>query len=168
MTCLATWTHTIIAHSHPHPCAHRNYHIQAPTEYERTEWITAISEAAARLKRKGKTERPESVVKGDQGDDPTAHAVGPVKITYFPLKRGRAERLRLLLADIGVEFVNVSVAPTDWPALKKSLLDAGLQGTLPLVEYPDGTRYTQTLAAIRHFARLHERCVVARLVWLHV
>jgi glutathione S-transferase len=49
------------------------------------------------------------------------------------------------------------VVPKDWPTLKAELLAEGLQGTLPLIEFPDGTRVTQSVAAIRHFARLYKR-----------
>lgn len=92
--------------------------------------------------------------KRDSFEAPAQSTPPAVKITYFPI-RGRPERLRLLLADVGVEFENTT--PDDWPALKAQLLAEGLQGTLPLIELPDGTRLTQNTAAIRHFARIHKR-----------
>jgi len=131
----------------------RTYTIQAATETQRAEWVDAIRKAAEEAKQK--------LAAGAEGGGilvPQVQDSPPVKIVYFPM-RGRPERLRLLLADVGVDFVNASPqdTPGGWPALKKELLAEGLQGTLPLVVLRDGTRMTQNVAAIRHLARVHNR-----------
>lgn len=131
----------------------RNYCIQAPTDFERTDWITAMTQLMANQKKK----RPSHT----SGGSPESKNIPDtsVRIMYHKLRgrsiRGRPERLRLLLAEIGVPFVNEY--PSDWPALKAELLAEGLQGTLPLVTLHDGSRTTQNVAVIRHFARVHQR-----------
>ena len=102
--------------------------IQAATETQRGEWIEAIQALL--------------------------DSVNAVTITCNG-KRGRVERLRILLADVGVQCV--VQAPKDWTELRASLVSHGLPPSLPVIELVDGTRMTHDVAAMRHFARTHNR-----------
>jgi glutathione S-transferase len=82
-------------------------------------------------------------------------------LLYFP-GRGRAEVIRLLLAEAGVEWDEHHVGhgtppaggrPTDLAALKA----AGVLpfGAVPMWEEPDGFRLAQSAAILAHLARRH-------------
>jgi glutathione S-transferase len=82
-------------------------------------------------------------------------------LTYFS-SRGRAEPIRMLLADAGVEHDEIAVGtwsatdqPTDFVALRASGKLAF--GALPLWEEPDGFQLVQSDAILRHLARTHDR-----------
>jgi glutathione S-transferase len=83
------------------------------------------------------------------------------RLTYFS-SRGRAEAIRLLLADAGVEHDELAVgawSPTDLPAAFVALRSSGklAYGALPLWEEPDGFHLVQSDAILRHLARTHDR-----------
>lgn len=83
------------------------------------------------------------------------------RLTYFS-SRGRAEPIRLLLADAGVEHEELAVGPwsaIDLPADFVALRATGKlpYGALPLWEEPDGFRLAQSDAILRHLARAHDR-----------
>lgn len=82
-------------------------------------------------------------------------------LTYFS-SRGRAELIRLLLADAGVAHDEIAVgawSSTDLPAAFVELRATGklAYGALPLWEEPDGFRLAQSDAILRHLARTHDR-----------
>jgi glutathione S-transferase len=82
-------------------------------------------------------------------------------LTYFS-SRGRAELIRLLLADTGVEHDEIAVgpwSPTDLPSDFVALRASGklAYGALPLWEEPDGFHLAQSDAILRHLARTHGR-----------
>ncbi len=82
-------------------------------------------------------------------------------LTYFS-SRGRAELIRLLLADAGVEHDEIAVgswSPTDLPPAFVALRASGklAYGALPLWEEPDGFHLVQSDAILRHLARTHDR-----------
>lgn len=76
-------------------------------------------------------------------------AVQPT-LTYFEL-RGRAEASRLLLRDLGVEFIDRRItSPEEWDALKKEVPFGGLP------RYRDErVDLTQSQAILRYLARTH-------------
>ncbi|WP_437932500.1 glutathione S-transferase [Sorangium sp. So ce291] len=86
------------------------------------------------------------------------------RLTYFT-GRGRAEKIRLLLAEAGVDYEEVDVGPwhlTDKPPQFLDLKASGKLafGKLPLWEEPGGARVVQSGAILRHIARktgLHGR-----------
>ncbi len=80
---------------------------------------------------------------------------------YFPV-RGRAELIRLILAEAGLEYAEHPIGkdtpplhgrPTDFAALKASGLLAF--EAVPLWEEADGFRLAQSLAIANHLARQH-------------
>jgi len=82
-------------------------------------------------------------------------------LIYFPV-RGRAELIRLILAEAGVEYAEHPVGkdtppqngrPTDFAALKASGLLAF--NAVPVWEEPDGFHLAQSLAIANHLARAH-------------
>jgi glutathione S-transferase len=82
-------------------------------------------------------------------------------LTYFS-SRGRAEQIRLLLADAAVEHDEIAVgvwSPTELPPAFVELRATGklAYGALPLWEEPDGFRLAQSDAILRHLARTHDR-----------
>jgi glutathione S-transferase len=83
------------------------------------------------------------------------------RLTYFS-SRGRAEPIRLLLADADVEHDEVAVgpwSPTDLPPAFVELRASGklAYAALPLWEEPDGFALVQSDAILRHLARAHDR-----------
>jgi glutathione S-transferase len=82
-------------------------------------------------------------------------------LTYFS-SRGRAEQIRMLLADTGVEHDEIAVglwSPTELPSDFVALRSSGklAYGALPLWEEPDGFRLVQSDAILRHLARTRDR-----------
>jgi glutathione S-transferase len=82
-------------------------------------------------------------------------------LIYFPV-RGRAELIRLVLVEAGVDFQEHSVVangpthqgrPTDFAQLKQSGL-LPFQA-VPVWEEPDGFRLAQSLAIVRYLSRKH-------------
>jgi glutathione S-transferase len=82
-------------------------------------------------------------------------------LIYFPV-RGRAELIRLILAEAGVEYAEHPVGkdtppqngrPTDFAALKATGLLAF--NAVPVWEESDGFRLAQSLAITNHLARTH-------------
>ena len=76
----------------------------------------------------------------------------PNKLVYFAA-RGRAEMIRLTLAEAGVEWVDDTFPLPDFPKMKTS-------GRLPFQAVPvweedDGFRLAQSHAIIQHVARTH-------------
>ncbi|XP_072173512.1 S-crystallin SL11-like [Diadema setosum] len=71
------------------------------------------------------------------------------KITYFTT-RGRAEAIRLLLTDAGIDFEDVRLTPDEWMKVKES-------GDFPLKQLPiveiDCQTEVQSKAILRHLAR---------------
>lgn len=74
------------------------------------------------------------------------------RITYFDI-RGRAERIRLLLEEVGVEYDDLQITATQWQELKPKMpfsqLPAFREGDVELV---------QSHAILRHLARIHDLC----------
>lgn len=82
-------------------------------------------------------------------------------LTYFS-SRGRAEVIRLLLADAGVEHEEIAVgpwSPNNLPTAFVELRATGklAYGALPLWDEPDGFQLVQSDAILRHLARTHDR-----------
>ncbi len=82
-------------------------------------------------------------------------------LTYFS-SRGRAEQIRLLLADADIEHDEIAVgpwSPTDLPTDFVALRATGklAYGALPLWEEPDGFTLVQSDAILRHLGRTHDR-----------
>jgi glutathione S-transferase len=76
--------------------------------------------------------------------------MGPPTLSYFEL-RGRAEASRLLLGDLGVEFIDRRVtSPEEWAALKREVPFA----SLPRYQ-DDRVDLTQSHAILRYLARTH-------------
>jgi glutathione S-transferase len=82
-------------------------------------------------------------------------------LIYFPA-RGRAELIRLVLAEAGVDYEEHPVGrgtpplngrPTDFAALKASG-DLPFEA-VPVWEEPDGFRLAQSLAIVNHVGRAH-------------
>lgn len=82
-------------------------------------------------------------------------------LVYFPV-RGRAEPIRLILADAGVDWQEHPIGsgtpaqngrPTDFAALKASG-DLPFEAA-PVWEEPDGFRLAQTLAIMSYLGRTH-------------
>ena len=71
------------------------------------------------------------------------------EITYFDI-RGRAEPIRLLLEEVGVEYDDVQIASEQWPARKSRLPF----GQLPMFKEGD-LEVVQSHAIYRHLARRH-------------
>lgn len=81
------------------------------------------------------------------------------RLTYFS-SRGRAEIIRLVLAEIALDHEQVYVGlynPSAQPAGFVALQTSGVLpfGALPLWEEPGGLRLVQSLAIVRHLARTH-------------
>ena len=81
------------------------------------------------------------------------------RLTYFS-SRGRAELIRLVLAEAGVVYQEVSVGPYDPAAQPAAFVELRARGelaydALPLWEEPDGFRLVQSDAIVRHLARTH-------------
>jgi glutathione S-transferase len=81
------------------------------------------------------------------------------KLTYFAT-RGRAEAIRLLLAEAGVEYEEVNfdwIPPPERPPALRALVEEGRLAfnAVPLWEEPDGLRLVQSDAIFRHLARTH-------------
>jgi len=72
-------------------------------------------------------------------------------LTYFDL-RGRAEPIRLLLADLGIDYEDRRISdPAEWQRMKPSMPF----GTIP--SYQQGARMlVQSYAICRHLARVHD------------
>jgi glutathione S-transferase len=71
------------------------------------------------------------------------------EITYFDI-RGRAEPIRRLLEEVGVEYDDVQIASEQWPARKSRLPF----GQLPMFREGD-LEVVQSHAIYRHLARRH-------------
>ena len=70
-------------------------------------------------------------------------------LTYFAI-RGRAEPVRVMLIDLGIEFDERRVTMEEWPTVKPTLAF----GQLPT--YQDGELFiNQSHAIYRHLARKH-------------
>ncbi len=81
------------------------------------------------------------------------------RLTYFS-SRGRAELIRILLADAGIEHEEVTVGSWDPVTLPEPFLalratGALAFGALPMWEEPGGFRLVQGDAILRHLARTH-------------
>jgi glutathione S-transferase len=81
------------------------------------------------------------------------------RLTYFS-SRGRAEPIRMLLAEAGVEYEEVNVGafhPKEYPEAFQKMKEAGQLAfdALPLWEEGDGLRLVQSHAIVRHLARTH-------------
>jgi len=74
----------------------------------------------------------------------------PYKLEYFD-GRGRAELIRLLFAEAGVEFEDSRIAFDQWAAIKGDKERFPL-GFMPVLEQ-DGRRLCQTMVIARHLAR---------------
>ena len=75
---------------------------------------------------------------------------GRPTLSYFEL-RGRAEASRLLLGDLGVEFIERRItSPEEWAALKLDVPFA----SLPRYQ-DDRVDLTQSHAILRYLARAH-------------
>lgn len=80
-------------------------------------------------------------------------------LTYFS-SRGRAELIRLVLAEAGVSYKNHGFAPGKPGELPPEFLALKASGKLafgavPMFEETDGTVLVQSDAIVRHLARLH-------------
>jgi len=73
----------------------------------------------------------------------------PAKLYYFDI-RGRAEGVRFILAQAGVDYEDVRVERSDWPALKATMP----MGQMPMLEI-DGHKLCQSVAIGRFLARKH-------------
>jgi glutathione S-transferase len=83
------------------------------------------------------------------------------RLTYFS-SRGRAELIRLVLAEAEVEYIELNVGvydPVTAPAAFAELRATGVLAfdALPLWEEADGFRLVQSDAIVRHVARSHGR-----------
>lgn len=83
------------------------------------------------------------------------------RLTYFS-SRGLAEVIRILLADVGVDYDEMAVGtwdPAGMPAAFLELRERGVLAfdALPLWEEPGGFRLVQSGAILRHLARTHHR-----------
>jgi len=81
------------------------------------------------------------------------------RLTYFS-SRGRAEIVRLVLAELALDHDEVHVGlynSSAQPAAFLSLRESGALpfGALPLWEETDGLRLVQSMAIVRHLARAH-------------
>ncbi len=72
------------------------------------------------------------------------------QITYFDV-RGRAEPIRLLLEEAGVEYDDIQITPTQWQELKPKMPF----GQLPMFREGD-VELVQSHAIYRHLARIHD------------
>lgn len=79
-----------------------------------------------------------------------AELSGKPTITYFALP-GRAELSRVLFTMAGVEFEDKMIQFAEWPELKTSG-KLPLGDSLPLLEFPDGTMLSESLAMARYIA----------------
>jgi len=70
-----------------------------------------------------------------------------IKLTYFNAK-GRAETIRLILAQAGVEYEDYRIARDQWPTVKKETP----MGQVPILEY-DGDVFCQSTTIARFLAR---------------
>merc|ERR1712227_171242 len=70
-----------------------------------------------------------------------------IKLTYFNAK-GRAETIRLILAQAGVEYEDNRIARDQWPTVKKETP----MGQVPILEY-DGDVFCQSTTIARFLAR---------------
>lgn len=82
-------------------------------------------------------------------------------LVYFAA-RGRAELIRILLAEAGVDYqehpVGRGTPPRDWRPTDLPTLQGTAQlpfGAVPVWEEPDGFRLAQSAAIATHLARLH-------------
>ena len=85
-----------------------------------------------------------------------------LELLYFPI-RGRAEAVRLLLADNGVEFTDTRIGGDAWAARKPTahfgqvggihrLFSFSLSTQMPVL-YDDGFQVVQSNAILRHLGR---------------
>ena len=70
-----------------------------------------------------------------------------MKLHYFNL-HGRAEPIRMLLAHAKVDFEDVRIERSDWPALKPTMPN----GQLPCLELEDGTKMGESMDILNYVA----------------
>src|ERR1043166_5291188 len=83
------------------------------------------------------------------------------RLTYFS-SRGRAELIRLVLAETAVVYEEIAVGEYDANALPPAFRALRSEGALafdalPLWEEADGFRLVQSDAIVRYVARTHDR-----------
>ena len=72
----------------------------------------------------------------------------PNKFYYFPLM-GRGEALRMLMHHAGEEFEDIGIPQDKWPEVKPTMPG----GSMPVLEFPDGTRMGQTCSLLRYLGK---------------
>lgn len=79
-------------------------------------------------------------------------------LKYFDVK-GSAEALRLMFIDQDIDFEDRRITWEEWPALKKTLVDSGLNpsGQLPIVEL-NGKTLSQSSALLHYFGKNLDLC----------
>ena len=72
-----------------------------------------------------------------------------IKLHYFALY-GRAEAERMMLAAQKADWESVEYTQEEWPAIKATMVG----GTMPNLEFPDGTKLGQSSAITRYIAKM--------------
>ena len=57
----------------------------------------------------------------------------------------------MLMAHVGMEFEDISIPGTEWPALKKKVGGGGM----PIIEMPDGMMMQQTVSMAIYIGKYH-------------
>src|SRR5690242_13489339 len=73
------------------------------------------------------------------------------KLTYFDAPISRGEECRLALSIAGVDFDDVRVKFTEWPALKPTMP----YGAMPVLEWPGHPPIAHSNAILALIGRLH-------------
>eukprot|EP00270_Netrium_digitus_P008585 TRINITY_DN2577_c0_g1_i1.p1 TRINITY_DN2577_c0_g1~~TRINITY_DN2577_c0_g1_i1.p1 ORF type:complete len:214 (+),score=34.32 TRINITY_DN2577_c0_g1_i1:104-745(+) len=76
-------------------------------------------------------------------------------LTYLDIGTiGRGEVVRLFLFEAGIEFEDIRIPMSEWPAKKAGLIESckNVLGNVPILEL-NGTLYVQSIPIIRYFSR---------------
>ena len=76
------------------------------------------------------------------------------KLVYFDIQ-GRAQAIRYLLTDCGVDFEDVRITQEEWGAAKAAGTYTAVGGSLPSYIEPNGEKKNQAVAILHHLAKKH-------------
>ena len=76
------------------------------------------------------------------------------KLVYFDIQ-GRAQAIRYLLADVGVDYEDVRLTNEQWAEAKAAGTYTAVGGSLPSYIEPNGEKKSQSIAILHHLSKKH-------------